>query len=90
MTKQREDRQQECRSSEECSRYHGQKSNEGILKTTNSKRKTMCRIMERQTEFLGHMMRRRKLEHLITRGKDAEVDKEVQLLMVQQPGQERA
>ena len=45
------------------------KSSEGILRMTNSKRKIMCRIRNSQAEFIGHMMRKRKLEHLVTMGK---------------------
>ena len=45
------------------------KSNEEILRTTNEKWKVMCNIRERQAEFLGHVMRKRNLEHLVTMGK---------------------
>ena len=40
-----------------------------ILNTASSTRKLMNNIKRRQAEFLGHVMRKGKLEHLLTTGK---------------------
>ena len=39
-----------------------------ILNTTSSTRKLMSNVKRRQAEFLGHVMRKRKLEHVLTTG----------------------
>ena len=44
------------------------KSNE-ILRIENDKKKIMCKIRKRQVEFPVHLMRKRKLEQLVTREK---------------------
>ncbi|GFR71836.1 endonuclease-reverse transcriptase [Elysia marginata] len=45
------------------------KSNETVLIEANSRRSLIKTIRKRQATFLGHVMRREKLEHLITTGK---------------------
>ncbi|GFR91668.1 endonuclease-reverse transcriptase [Elysia marginata] len=45
------------------------KSNETVLIEANSRRSLIKTIRKRQASFLGHIMRREKLEHLITTGK---------------------
>ncbi|GFS07800.1 endonuclease-reverse transcriptase [Elysia marginata] len=45
------------------------KSNETVLIEANSSRSLIKTIRKRQATFLGHVMRREKLEHLITTGK---------------------
>ncbi|GFR65703.1 endonuclease-reverse transcriptase [Elysia marginata] len=45
------------------------KSNETVLTEANSRRSLIKTIRKRQATFLGHVMRREKLEHLITTGK---------------------
>ena len=44
-------------------------SNEDILISANTRRKTMCRTGKRQAEFIGHVSKKIKLEHLVTKGK---------------------
>ncbi|GFR61012.1 endonuclease-reverse transcriptase [Elysia marginata] len=45
------------------------KSNETVLIEANSRGSLIKTIRKRQATFLGHVMRREKLEHLITTGK---------------------
>jgi hypothetical protein len=45
------------------------KTNEEVLKTSNTKRKLMQTIRKRQLEFFGHIMRKEGLENLVTTGK---------------------
>ena len=45
------------------------RTNLEILNTASSTRKLMSNIKRRQAEFLGHVMRKGKLEHLLTTGK---------------------
>ena len=45
------------------------RTNSEILNTVSSTRKLMSNIKRRQAEFLGHVMRKGKLEHLLTTGK---------------------
>ncbi|GFS12970.1 hypothetical protein ElyMa_001385600 [Elysia marginata] len=49
--------------------YTEKKSNEPVLIEANSRRSLIKTIRKRQATFLGHVMRREKLEHLITTGK---------------------
>ncbi|GFO47431.1 hypothetical protein PoB_007393600 [Plakobranchus ocellatus] len=51
-------KQQKCGSLEECSGYEA-----------NKRRSLVRTIKKRQATFLGHVMRRGKLEHLVTTGK---------------------
>ena len=44
------------------------KSNDTVLKETHTSRALVNKIRTRQTTFFGHVMRREKLEHLITTG----------------------
>ena len=57
--------------------------NEEILKRIRKGRTPMKRIKKRQLEFLGHVMRKEKLENLTVtgkkRGKEVEGDNEVLL-----------
>ena len=45
------------------------RTNLEILNTASSTRKLMSNVKRRQAEFLGHVMRKGKLEHLLTTGK---------------------
>ncbi|GFN86363.1 eukaryotic translation initiation factor 3 subunit f [Plakobranchus ocellatus] len=46
------------------------KTNERVLNEATNKRRSLVRtIRKRQATFLGHVMRRGKLEHLVTTGK---------------------
>ena len=45
------------------------RTNSEILNTASSTRKRMSNVKSRQAEFLGHVMRKGKLEHLLTTGK---------------------
>ena len=45
------------------------RTNLEILNTAGSTRKLISNIKRRQAEFLGHVMRKGKLEHLLTTGK---------------------
>ena len=45
------------------------RTNLEIINTASSKRKLMSNVKRRQAKFLGHVMRKRKLEHLLTTGK---------------------
>ncbi|GFO15137.1 RNA-directed DNA polymerase from mobile element jockey [Plakobranchus ocellatus] len=49
--------------------WTAKKTNERILNETNKRRLLVRTIRKRQATFLGHMMRREKLEHLVTTGK---------------------
>ena len=44
-------------------------TNEAVLKQTGKERSLMRNITKRQLEFLGHTIRKRKLEHLAITGK---------------------
>ena len=44
------------------------KSNDTVLKEAHTSRAPVNKIRTRQTQFFGHVMRREKLEHLITIG----------------------
>ena len=44
-------------------------SNENILKQTNEKRRIITKLRKRQSKFIGHILRKGKLEHLVTTGK---------------------
>ncbi|GFN92781.1 hypothetical protein PoB_001928700 [Plakobranchus ocellatus] len=45
------------------------KTKEIVLNEANKRRSLVRTIMQRQATFLGHVMRRGKLEHLVTTGK---------------------
>ena len=45
------------------------RTNLEILNTASTARKLMSNVKRRQAEFLGHLMRKGKLEHLLTTGK---------------------
>ena len=45
------------------------RTNLEILNTASSTRKLMSNVKRRQAQFLGHVMRKGKLEHLLTTGK---------------------
>ena len=45
------------------------RTNLEILNTAGSTRKRISNVKRRQSEFLGHVMRKGKLEHLLTTGK---------------------
>lgn len=45
------------------------KPNEEVLQETRNSRKLVKEIRRRQTKFFGHVMRRNKLENLVTTGK---------------------
>ncbi|GFN81473.1 hypothetical protein PoB_000797900 [Plakobranchus ocellatus] len=45
------------------------KTNERVLNEANKRRSLVRTIRKRQATFLGHVMRRGKLEHLVTTGK---------------------
>ncbi|GFO22815.1 LINE-1 retrotransposable element orf2 protein [Plakobranchus ocellatus] len=47
----------------------GFKTNERVLNEANKRRSLVRTISKRQATFLGHVMRRGKLEHLVTTGK---------------------
>ncbi|GFN98520.1 RING finger protein 220b [Plakobranchus ocellatus] len=47
------------------------KTNERVLNEANKRRSLVRTIRKRQATFLGHMMRRGKLEHLVTTGKNS-------------------
>ncbi|GFO35520.1 hypothetical protein PoB_006202500 [Plakobranchus ocellatus] len=44
------------------------KTNERVLNEANKRRSLVRTIRKRQATFLGHVMRREKLEHLVTTG----------------------
>ena len=44
-------------------------SNENILIQTNERRKIIMGLRKRQSKFIGHILRKGKLEHLVTTGK---------------------
>ncbi|GFO34967.1 endonuclease-reverse transcriptase [Plakobranchus ocellatus] len=46
--------------------WTAKKTNEGVLKEANKRRSLVRTIRKRQATFLGHVMRREKLEHLET------------------------
>ncbi|GFN81086.1 hypothetical protein PoB_000759200 [Plakobranchus ocellatus] len=46
-----------------------EKTNERVLNEANKRRSLVRTIRKRQATFLGHVMRRGKLEHLVTTGK---------------------
>src|SRR5579871_6194918 len=45
------------------------KRNEDVLKEINSKRQLHNHIRRRQSTFFGHILRRGKMEHIVTTGK---------------------
>ncbi|GFN81952.1 eukaryotic translation initiation factor 3 subunit f [Plakobranchus ocellatus] len=45
------------------------KTNERVLNEANKRRSLVRTMRKRQSTFLGHLMRRGKLEHLVTPGK---------------------
>ncbi|GFN79998.1 endonuclease-reverse transcriptase [Plakobranchus ocellatus] len=49
--------------------WTAKKTNERVLNEANKRRSLVRTIRKRQATFLGHVMRREKLEHLITTGK---------------------
>ncbi|GFO02931.1 endonuclease-reverse transcriptase [Plakobranchus ocellatus] len=49
--------------------WTAKKTNERVLKEANKRRSLVRTIRKRQATFLGHVMRRGKLEHLVTTGK---------------------
>ncbi|GFO13981.1 endonuclease-reverse transcriptase [Plakobranchus ocellatus] len=49
--------------------WTAKKTNERILNEANKRRSLVRTIKKRQATFLGHLMRRGKLEHLVTKGK---------------------
>ena len=48
--------------------WMAKKSNDTVLKEAHTSRAIVNKIRTRQTTFFGHVMRREKLEHLITTG----------------------
>ena len=48
--------------------WMAKKSNDTVLKETHTSRALVNKIRTRQTTFFGHVMRREKLQHLITTG----------------------
>ena len=48
--------------------WTAKKSNETVLKEADSKRSLVNKIRKRQSSFIGHVMRREKMEHLVTTG----------------------
>ena len=44
------------------------KSNEKVLKEAHTKRSLMNKIRKRQATFFGHVMRKEKMEHIVTTG----------------------
>ncbi|GFN87742.1 hypothetical protein PoB_001424800 [Plakobranchus ocellatus] len=46
--------------------WTAKKTNERVLKEANKRRSLVRTIRKRQATFLGHVMRRGKLEHLVT------------------------
>ena len=48
--------------------WMAKKSNDTVLKEAHTSRALVNKIRTRQTTFFGHVMRREKLEHLITTG----------------------
>ena len=48
--------------------WMAKKSNNTVLKEAHTSRALVNKIRTRQTTFFGHVMRREKLEHLITTG----------------------
>ena len=48
--------------------WTARKSNDAVLKEAETERSLIKRICERQAKFLGHILRRGELEHLITTG----------------------
>ncbi|GFO17488.1 hypothetical protein PoB_004399300 [Plakobranchus ocellatus] len=49
--------------------WTAKKTNERVLNEANKRKSLVRTIRKRQTTFLGHIMRREKLEYLITTGK---------------------
>ncbi|GFO01083.1 RNA-directed DNA polymerase from mobile element jockey [Plakobranchus ocellatus] len=49
--------------------WTAKKTNERVLNEANKRRSLVRTISKRQATFLGHVMRRGKLEHLVTTGK---------------------
>ncbi|GFO44849.1 glutaminase [Plakobranchus ocellatus] len=49
--------------------WTAKKTNERVLNEANKRRSLVRTIRKRQATFLGHVMRRGKLEHLVTTGK---------------------
>ncbi|GFN80861.1 endonuclease-reverse transcriptase [Plakobranchus ocellatus] len=49
--------------------WTAKKTNERVLNEANKRRSSVRTIRKRQATFLGHVMRRGKLEHLVTTGK---------------------
>ncbi|GFO16834.1 hypothetical protein PoB_004333900 [Plakobranchus ocellatus] len=49
--------------------WTAKKTNERVLNEANKRRTLVRTIRKRQATFLGHVMRRGKLEHLVTTGK---------------------
>ncbi|GFO45433.1 RNA-directed DNA polymerase from mobile element jockey [Plakobranchus ocellatus] len=49
--------------------WTAKKTNERVLNEANTRRSLVKTIRKRQATFLGHVMRRGKLEHLVTTGK---------------------
>jgi hypothetical protein len=44
-------------------------TNENILKQINEKRKTIKELRKKQSRFIGHILRKGKLENIVTTGK---------------------
>ncbi|GFO27491.1 endonuclease-reverse transcriptase [Plakobranchus ocellatus] len=49
--------------------WTAKKTNERVLNEANKRRSLVSPIRKRQATFLGHLMRREKLEHLVRTGK---------------------
>ncbi|GFO43085.1 endonuclease-reverse transcriptase [Plakobranchus ocellatus] len=49
--------------------WTAKKTNERVLNEDNKRRSLVRTIRKRQATFLGHLMRREKMEHLVTTGK---------------------
>jgi ribosomal 50S subunit-associated protein YjgA (DUF615 family) len=43
-------------------------TNEDILKQVNEKRKTITELRKKQSRFIGHILRKGKLENIVTTG----------------------
>lgn len=49
--------------------WTAKQSNEVILRTAKSKRKIINKVRTQQARFIGHVMRKKKLEQIVTTGK---------------------
>ena len=49
--------------------WTAKKTNEEVLTESQTTRQLMTKIRKRQAKFVGHVIRRNQLEHLVTTGK---------------------